>query len=87
MFERHFRETLEIEDASALSRLLSEIGASVSGFETFVDREGPAALDAARAELLEAGVFDVPAYRVGGEVLLGRQHLPLIRDLLSGSTG
>jgi len=82
VFELHWREALDIEDASALSRLLVEIGAPVSGFETFVSREGPAALDAVRAELLEAGVFDVPAYRLGGELFQGRQHLPMIRDLL-----
>jgi len=37
-----------------------------------------------RAELLQAGVRDVLAYRVGGELFQGRQHLPLIRDLLAG---
>ena len=83
VFEGHWRESLDIADASALSRLLTEIGAPASGFDTFERQEGESALEAVRVELVEAGAYDVPAYRVGGELFQGRQHLPLIRDLLS----
>ncbi len=30
----------------------------------------------------ETGVFDVPAYRIAGEVFIGRQHLPLIERII-----
>ncbi len=86
VFERHWREALDLEDESALRALLIEIGVPVSGFDRFSAGEGRAALARARSELLEAGVFDVPAYRVEGDVFQGRQHLPMIRWLLSGRT-
>ena len=82
VFDGHWRETLDIEDPGALALLLTEIGAPTSGFDTFVRQEGGAALDAIRTELVAAGAYDVPAYRVGGELFQGRQHLPLIRDVL-----
>lgn len=85
VFERHFRGALALDDPEALSRVLAEVGAPVAGFESFALGPGPAALEALRARLLEAGVFDVPAYRLGGEVFIGRQHLPRIGELLSGT--
>ncbi len=36
---------------------------------------------------LEAGIFDVPSYLIDGEIFLGRQHLPMIRWLLSDRRG
>ncbi len=36
---------------------------------------------------LEAGIFDVPSYLIDGEIFLGRQHLPMIRWLLSDQRG
>lgn len=37
--------------------------------------------------LREMGVFDVPAYLVEDDLFLGRQHLPMIRWLLTGRRG
>ncbi len=87
VFDRYWQETLEIESASALHDMLRELGAPTSGFERFAGREGRATLERVQAELREAGVFDVPAYRVEGDVFHGRQHLPMIRWLLSGRAG
>ncbi len=81
-FAAHWRESLEIASEGTVAHLLEEIGAPSAGFETFVRQAGPAELDALRAELFAANVFEVPSYRLGSEVFLGRQHLPLIRDLL-----
>ncbi len=83
VFERYWREALNLEDERAIAALLTEVGASVSGFEAFVKGEGRAELARIQSELREAGVFEVPSYLVKGEVYLGRQHLPLIRSLLS----
>lgn len=85
VFERHFSGALELDDLAALSRALAEIGAPAAGFESFARGRGPAALEALRAELVEAGVFDVPAYRLGGELFIGRQHLPRLGELLAGA--
>jgi 2-hydroxychromene-2-carboxylate isomerase len=82
VFEGYWRGELDIEDESALRGLLQKIGAPLPGYETFVRGEGLAALDRVRSELLNAGVFDVPAYVVASEVFVGREHLPLIRNRL-----
>jgi len=65
--------------------VLQEIGVPLPGYETFVTGEGLAALDRMRSELLNAGVLDVPAYVIAGEVFVGREHLPLIRNRLGYS--
>jgi 2-hydroxychromene-2-carboxylate isomerase len=85
VFERYGREALDLEDENAIRASLTEIGAHVSGFESFAKGEGRAELARIHSELREAGIFDVPTYRVNGEVYLGRQHLPLIRSMLSAS--
>jgi 2-hydroxychromene-2-carboxylate isomerase len=83
VFERYWREAINLEDERAIAGLLTEIGASVSGFEAFVTGEGRAELARIQSELRDAGVFEVPSYIVNGEVYLGRQHLPLIRSMFS----
>jgi 2-hydroxychromene-2-carboxylate isomerase len=85
VFEGYWRGELDIEDESALRGLLQKIGAPLPEYETFARGEGLAALDRVRSELLNAGVFDVPAYVIGGEVFVGREHLPLIRNRLGYS--
>ena len=82
VFEGYWRGELDIENESALRGLLQKIGAPLSGYEAFVRGEGLAALDRVRSELLNAGVFDVPAYVIAGDVFVGREHLPLIRNRL-----
>jgi 2-hydroxychromene-2-carboxylate isomerase len=82
VFEGYWRGEIDIEDESALRGLLQKIGAPLPGYETFARGEGLAALDRVRSELLNAGVFDVPAYMIAGEVFVGREHLPLIRNRL-----
>jgi hypothetical protein len=42
-------------------------------------------VDRVRSELLDAGVFDVPAYVANGEMFIGREHLPMIRDRLASA--
>jgi 2-hydroxychromene-2-carboxylate isomerase len=85
VFEGYWRGELDIENESALRGVLEKIGAPLLGYETFVRGEGVAALDRVRSGLLNAGVFDVPAYVIAGEVFVGREHLPLIRERLASS--
>jgi 2-hydroxychromene-2-carboxylate isomerase len=87
VFERYWREELDIEDESALRALLAEIGAPVVAFDAFARGEGPAELERVQSEFVNAGVFEVPTYLLNGDIYVGRQHLPLIRALLSGGTG
>jgi 2-hydroxychromene-2-carboxylate isomerase len=83
VFERYGRETLNIEDERAIGALLAEIGADTAGFESFAKDEGRAELARIHSELREKGAFEVPTYLVNGEIFLGRQHLPVIRSMLS----
>jgi 2-hydroxychromene-2-carboxylate isomerase len=40
-----------------------------------------------RAELEAAAVWNVPAFLVGGELFIGRKHLPMVEWLATGRTG
>ena len=83
VFERYGHEAIDIEDENAIRAVLAELGAPVSGFETFAKDEGRAELARIQSELRDAGAFEVPTYLVNDEVYLGRQHLPGIRSMLS----
>jgi len=83
VFERYWREELDIEDENALSSLLAEVGEPAAGFVAFAGGEGRALLERMQSESVQAGIFDVPTYLLNGEMFVGRQHLPLIRALLS----
>ncbi|MCY3818192.1 MAG: hypothetical protein OXH52_02340 [Gammaproteobacteria bacterium] len=79
-FRQYWEEGLDIEDADAISGLLS--GAGVAEFDPDVEQFGKL-----QECLALAGVFDTPAYLVGGDIFLGRAHLPMIRWILTGRTG
>jgi 2-hydroxychromene-2-carboxylate isomerase len=85
-FERYWRENLDIEDEGSIRRLLTEIGAPVSGFEAFAEGEGRTELARIQSKLRDRGVFEVPTYLWNEDIFLGRQHLPLIRSRLSAAS-
>ena len=84
--ERVFRDfwagRLDIEDGAAVAEVLAEVGDG-----TFDAESLEAEYDAERQALAERGVHAVPAYLVADQLFIGRQHLPMIRWLLSGSEG
>ena len=82
-FAAHWRESEDLASLAAVARLLEAAGAPTGGFADYLRGAGPAELGAVRERLFAANVFDVPSYRLGDEVFLGRQHLPVIRDLVS----
>jgi 2-hydroxychromene-2-carboxylate isomerase len=83
VFERAGRSELDIEDERSIQALLAEIGAQTSGFEAFATADGRASLARIQSDLGNRGVFEVPTYLLNDDVFLGRQHLPLVRSLLS----
>lgn len=87
VFERYWREELDIESPVALSKLLDEIGVESADFAQCVSHAGRAEQQSLQADLAAAGIFSVPSYIVGNEIFLGRQHLPMIRWLLTGKSG
>ena len=73
---------LDIENDGALASVLDEVGAP-----GFAATDLTAELASTEADLRDRGVFSVPTYLVDGQVFQGREHLPMIRWLLSGSEG
>jgi 2-hydroxychromene-2-carboxylate isomerase len=56
-------------------------GFDAQAFRRYVAAEGPAQLEATRVQLAAEHVWNVPAYLVGGELFIGRQHLPMVERL------
>lgn len=65
-------------DAQALQRL-----SGIASLATDFAREGTAVLAAEATGVEPLGIFDAPAYVLQGELFIGRQHLPAIRNLLT----
>lgn len=82
VFEGFWEARLDIESATAIAGILEDLGAS--GFEL---DEGARRLEKLREELAERGAFGIPTYLVEGQMFMGRQHLPMIRWLLTGQEG
>ena len=87
VFETFWKQELDIESPAALKRVLSEAGADVEGFEEYIEGDGRVIHADSQNAALEAGIFDVPSYFIDAEIFLGRQHLPMIRWLLSDRRG
>ncbi len=87
VFERFWKQELDIENPTELKGVLSEAGADVEGFEEYIEGDGRVIQAEIQNAALEAGIFDVPSYFIDSEIFLGRQHLPMIRWLLSDRQG
>jgi 2-hydroxychromene-2-carboxylate isomerase len=87
VFTRYWSEELDIEDASAIAAVLREIGGGDAGWDQYVTAAGRSALADVQRRFSDAGVFEVPAYLIDGDVYFGRQHLPMIRWILTGRVG
>ncbi len=87
VFEGYWGGELDLADPQAVRALIEELGIFARDFPAHCQGDGAGRLAALEASLRAAGVFDVPACVVGGEVFLGRQHLPMVRWLLEGRTG
>ncbi|MDJ0864942.1 MAG: DsbA family protein [Myxococcota bacterium] len=86
-FRRYWALELDAADPRAAAAVVDACGVDSAGFLAWAASEGPGALARVRDQLAEAGVSGVPAYLVGDELFLGRQHLPMIRWILGGRAG
>ena len=86
-YERFWRRELDAEDAAVVTGVLAEAGADVAGFEDFHTGPGRAEHDAMQAAIFDAGIYGVPGYVVEGEYFFGREHLPMVRWMLTGREG
>lgn len=82
-FERFWKRELDIEDREVVRAVLKEAGAEVAAFFDYLDGDGRRAHDRIRAKAEADGVFGVPSFVLDGELFWGREHLPLIRELLA----
>lgn len=87
LFRAYWSLELDLSSVEQVANLLERLELDVAGFSAWSEAEGPGAVEALQAEVLEQGLYQVPAYRVEDEVFYGRQHLPMIRWILSGRSG
>ncbi len=68
----------DLDDPAVVTRLLNEVNANAALDSLDVD----ALPESWREVALEDGVVDVPAYVVGDQLFVGREHLPWLRTLV-----
>lgn len=83
VFERFFKRELDIEDPAAVGAVLAEAGAAMDGWNAYAAGDGPAAVRRIQKEAEALGVFGVPTFVLDGEIFWGREHLPLIEEMLA----
>ena len=82
-----WRRELDIEDISVVEACLKEAGVSTEGFRVFADGEGRTLHDELQPNFHPNGIFGVPTYVLGDEILFGREHIPYLRWALTGRQG
>ncbi len=84
VFSLTFRELRPPENFDSVSEILERCGVNAQGFEQFMTTG--AYLDS-QTEIEQLGLFLSPAYLYEGERYQGRQHLPLLRWIITGRKG
>ena len=84
VFKRFFLRDLDIEQTDLIKGVLETAGADTSGFDDFLESEGPAQLDRIQNEALQQGVFGVPSFVVDGELFWGHDRVEWVRERLNG---
>ena len=87
IYRPFWRRELDVEDLDVISRVLTDAGATLDGFEAFSQGEGVQANAHLQEQAFDAGVFGVPTYELEGERFFGREHLPRIGWMLAGRVG
>jgi len=87
VYERFWKRELDIEDPAVLETVLVAAGAEVAGFADYLSGPGRKIHDDMQAKTFEAGIYGVPTYVVAGEFFFGREHLPMVRWLLTDRPG
>ncbi len=82
-----WRRELDIEDVNVIEACLKDAGIDPNGFDAFQQGEGRAIHDALQPQLHPSGIYGVPTYIIGDEILFGREHLPYVRWHLMGRKG
>src|SRR5579863_5176127 len=83
-FERFWKRELDIEDPAVIAAVLAEAGGDTAGLADYLAGEGPREVDRVSRAAEDKGIFGVPTFVVDGEQFWGSEHLPDIREILSG---
>ena len=87
VYERFWKRELDIEDPRVIEGVLAEAGVDIAGFSAYRTGAGRISHETQQPQIFEAGIFGVPSYVVAGELFFGREHLPMVRWLLTGKRG
>lgn len=82
-----WRRELDIEDLSVIEACLNEAGVRSDGFAAFASGEGRQLHDDLQPQFHPNGIYGVPTYVLGDDILFGREHIPYLRWALSGRQG
>ena len=82
-----WRRELDIEDLAVVETCLREAGVSTDGFQDYAQGEGRRLHDDLQRQFHPNGLFGVPTYVLGDEILFGREHIPYLRWALTGRQG
>jgi len=83
IFERFFKRELDIEDIAAVGSVLAEAGADIESWSVYAMEEGPAAVCRIQSKAEADGVFGVPTFVIDNDIFWGREHLPVIQEILT----
>ena len=87
VYPAFWRRELDIEDISVVIGCLKQAGVNGDGFEAFAAGPGREQHDKLQAQFHANGIYGVPTYVLGDEILFGREHVPYLRWALSGKRG
>ncbi|MEL7032508.1 MAG: DsbA family protein [Pseudomonadota bacterium] len=82
-----WRRELDIEDIAVIEACLRDAGISTDGFQAYAQGEGRRLHDDLQSQFHPHGIFGVPTYVLGDEILFGREHIPYLRWALIGRQG
>ena len=81
-FAAYWTAETNLDDENTLAELVKKSGVAHDGDFARARKT----LAAALAEAEEAGVVDTPAYLLGGQQFVGREHLPWVAEILDEGT-
>jgi 2-hydroxychromene-2-carboxylate isomerase len=82
VFERFWKQELDVESRDAISAIVAEVGLDPAGFLDYADRNARTDLDACFAEADRDKVFGVPTFILDGEPFWGEDRVDwVIRKL------
>jgi len=82
IFDLVWQQSVDVTQPTVIDAALAAVGGQTAGFAAYAAATGGAELSELQRGLVVAGIFNVPAYVVAGEVFYGRQHLPLVESWL-----